>query len=176
MLTYKEYHESVVKNMRSKPEFGCCESESGNIHLIFNVMGLAGECGEIILLDKTDKDFEFELGDILWYTFSSLHILGSDTVKSITEFYNHHALFTVEMLVSNSLQVSDRLKKMIYHRHGLDKSLLSGFLHNNIKMISSISKNYYDDPSYIAKLNIEKLSKRYPNGFTVEDSKKHCQK
>lgn len=74
-------------------------------------------------------------------------------------------------LAGESGEVADLIKKHVFHKHPLDRDKL-------IKEIGDI-RWYLELMSHLAgvsmeeveRINIEKLRKRYPSGFSPEDSK-----
>ena len=87
---------------------------------------------------------------------------------------------TPEQLISNLVfglcgeagEVADMLKKVIFHKHPFDKEKLKKELGDCTWYLFMIAEFYDLDMAEIAQLNIDKLWKRYPNGFNHEDSRK----
>ncbi|WJE51133.1 nucleoside triphosphate pyrophosphohydrolase family protein [Bacillus cereus] len=86
-------------------------------------------------------------------------------------------------LTGEAGEVSDIVKKAIYHGHGFDPSHCPGEEDGNThKLALELGDMMYyisvmaHEMGYtlqdIAEMNIAKLTKRYPNGFSREDSKK----
>ena len=73
-------------------------------------------------------------------------------------------------LVCEAGEVGDILKKVIYHGHNLDeheiKKEIGDVLWYLANLCSVLGYNLED----IAQINLEKLYKRYPNGFNTNDS------
>lgn len=73
-------------------------------------------------------------------------------------------------LAGESGEVVDYIKKLVFHGHKLSKDKLIeefGDVLWYFTMLLSICDISIED---VMKKNIEKLKKRYPNGFTCEDS------
>lgn len=68
-------------------------------------------------------------------------------------------------------EVADLIKKFIGHGHNLDHDKLSNELGDTLWYIAVIADHVGISLSSIAEINIEKLKKRYPEGFSEEASK-----
>jgi NTP pyrophosphatase (non-canonical NTP hydrolase) len=67
-------------------------------------------------------------------------------------------------------EVADYMKKVLFHHIPMDKDKLKKEIGDVMWYIACLA-NYYDMTlSECAKENVEKLKKRYPNGFTTADS------
>ena len=67
-------------------------------------------------------------------------------------------------------EVCDYLKKVLFHGHEFDKEILTKELGDVMWYIATLANTANIDLEEIAKKNIEKLKKRYPEGFSEEDS------
>lgn len=68
-------------------------------------------------------------------------------------------------------EVADLIKKHIGHGHELDKSKLVRELGDVLWYVAGLATVLGVPLSEVAQVNISKLSKRYPNGFSSEASK-----
>ena len=68
-------------------------------------------------------------------------------------------------------EVSDLIKKWCYHGHDLDVEKVRKEIGDILFYVSLMAVGVGSTLDEIAQMNIDKLSKRYPNGFSVEDSK-----
>lgn len=68
-------------------------------------------------------------------------------------------------------EVTDELKKFLYHGHELDVHKIKGELGDVLHYIAGIATMLEIDLSDVAKANIYKLKNRYPEGFNKEDSR-----
>jgi NTP pyrophosphatase (non-canonical NTP hydrolase) len=82
------------------------------------------------------------------------------------------------MLACNSLglcgeagELAEMFKKGIFHHHGIDVEEVKKELGDCLWYISAIATEFDLKFEEIMKTNIDKLIKRYPNGFSAEDSK-----
>lgn len=73
-------------------------------------------------------------------------------------------------LSGESGEVTDELKKVIYHGHDLDVEKIEKELGDVMHYVSGLASMLDLSLEDIAKKNIEKLKTRYPNGFNKEDS------
>lgn len=68
-------------------------------------------------------------------------------------------------------EVTDILKKHIFHNHNLDRNELIKELGDVMFYIVNLATLYNIDMEYVLECNYNKLLKRYPFGFNSEDSK-----
>ncbi len=78
-------------------------------------------------------------------------------------------------LCGESGEVIDLVKKHLHQGHKLDKEKITKELGDVMWYISEIAYSLDIDLETILKLNIDKLSKRYPNGFNTNDSINRCE-
>ena len=74
-------------------------------------------------------------------------------------------------LVGEVGEVVDLLKKFFYHGHEVDSNRLKSELGDILWYVSAVASLFNLDLQEIAQGNIEKLEKRYPEGFSSEASK-----
>lgn len=68
-------------------------------------------------------------------------------------------------------EVTDYLKKVVFHKHELDRNKLTEELGDVLWYLACTAELIGCDLEEIAVMNIEKLKKRYPEGWDVEKSK-----
>lgn len=73
-------------------------------------------------------------------------------------------------LVCEAGEVGDIIKKHIYHQHDLDKEKIISELGDVMWYLNNICNVLDISIEEVAKSNIEKLIRRYPNGFSKNDS------
>lgn len=73
-------------------------------------------------------------------------------------------------LCGESGEVMDLIKKWKFHEHILDKDKVIKELGDVCWYIAILSKGLGVDLSQVLEMNIEKLRKRYPEGFSKEKS------
>ncbi|MGL5313599.1 MAG: nucleoside triphosphate pyrophosphohydrolase family protein [Peptostreptococcaceae bacterium] len=73
-------------------------------------------------------------------------------------------------LVCEAGEFGDIIKKHLFHNHDLNLEEVKKELGDVMWYLSNICNVLDIELSDIATINIEKLQKRYPNGFSPEDS------
>jgi len=73
-------------------------------------------------------------------------------------------------LAGESGEVIDYLKKVLFHGHDLDKEVLKKELGDVLWYMATLATTAGFKLDEIAELNVEKLKKRYPEGFSTEKS------
>lgn len=67
-------------------------------------------------------------------------------------------------------EVADLIKKGLFHGHGISKDEIAKELGDTLWYISQIARLFDLSLEDVAQLNIKKLQKRYPEGFSEEAS------
>lgn len=75
-------------------------------------------------------------------------------------------------LAGETGEVVDDIKKSIFHRHGIDYTRLSKEIGDVLWYVAALCTTLSLDMESIMSENIEKLMKRYPDGYNSDDSKK----
>lgn len=73
-------------------------------------------------------------------------------------------------LVGESGEVSEQIKKHIFHGHEIDHHKLLSELGDVLWYLTILASTIGHTLDEVMKLNVDKLSKRYPEGFSSEDS------
>ncbi|TDL96698.1 nucleotide pyrophosphohydrolase [Macrococcus brunensis] len=73
-------------------------------------------------------------------------------------------------LTGEAGEVADQIKKHVFHGHELDQVELKKELGDVLWYIANLAAVNGIELSEVAELNINKLMKRYPEGFSQEDS------
>ena len=73
-------------------------------------------------------------------------------------------------LVGEAGEVGDHIKKSVFHRHGIDKDELVKELGDVLWYLSALCTLLHIPLAEVMRRNIEKIDKRYPQGFTSIDS------
>ncbi len=79
-------------------------------------------------------------------------------------------------LVGEAGEVSETVKKGIFHQHGLDSDKLKKEIGDVLWYVAALCTTLEFDMGEIMQMNIDKLKVRYPEGFSVEDSQKRVDK
>ncbi|WP_197140110.1 hypothetical protein [Lysinibacillus sphaericus] len=137
-------------------------------------LGLLGECTEVLSAVNDREAILKEIGDVAHYAFGLLTFLG-ETYDS-ESLPNYYAEGTKEKLIDKILilsgEVSEQVKKFVFHRHELNSSKVKIALKMLIKNLIVLAEFYDSSLEEICEMNIDKLKMRYPESFNVEDSKK----
>lgn len=67
-------------------------------------------------------------------------------------------------------EVGDIMKKYIYHKHHLDRDEVIKEMGDTLWYLANLCTLLNIDLDEVAGCNIDKLKKRYPNGFNEKDS------
>ena len=73
-------------------------------------------------------------------------------------------------IAGESGEVADLVKKVIGHKHPLDRHKLAMELGDVLWYVAALANDIGYDLSQIAEMNVGKLQKRYPHGFSSADS------
>lgn len=83
------------------------------------------------------------------------------------------------MLVWNALgltgeagEVAEHIKKGVLHRHGIDRKQLQKELGDVMWYVAALCTKLDMDLGVIMEVNIRKLEKRYPDGYSSTDSQR----
>ena len=86
------------------------------------------------------------------------------------ENVQHVLTYTALGLAGESGEVADIIKKAFYHAHPLDKATVSKELGDVLWYLAVMADGLGISLEQIAAENIEKLRKRYPDGFSEDRS------
>jgi NTP pyrophosphatase (non-canonical NTP hydrolase) len=73
-------------------------------------------------------------------------------------------------LAGESGETVDLIKKFVFHNHDVNHEKLIRELGDVLWYVSALSTSFGYKLEDVAKINVEKLIRRYPNGFKAEDS------
>lgn len=161
-----QYQELALRTARS--------TLSNDVRQCNWAMGLAGEAGEIqglFLEGPIDKEaLSDELGDILWYgavMADEYCFKFSDIQKTFTSIEKTyvHARLSVE-----ACKLCDYIKKVVCHGHIINERKVLCCLGLIMKYAERLGEEHGIDTMDVMSRNIEKLMKRYPEGFETERS------
>ena len=184
-------------NDYQKEAMRTAQGMNGNL-LANGAMGLAGETAElaevisnyVFMVDgitlKTNKFIE-EAGDCLWYLAvisEGIGIRFSDVTGMLwQESFDNYQKRVFESSCDRmsifdevlSLEISvgkcvDSIKKYLYQGHLLDKKSLKVKIELVLRGLAILSHKCNCKLSNIAENNVQKLKKRYPDGFSTEKS------
>lgn len=143
------------------------------IRLATAALGLTGEAAEVLkeMESPVQKDKLLkELGDTTWYiaeiaSLSGLHLEAPQ--PSWPELGTHTTAMELLFLAAH---LGDYLKKVIGHGHPQDNQRILKDLNRALTLIDQLTAAYGSSLPEICELNIAKLRKRYPEGFSTERS------
>jgi NTP pyrophosphatase (non-canonical NTP hydrolase) len=93
------------------------------------------------------------------------------TASSMSDALSVRLLNGALGLTGESGEVADIIKKWYFHNHDLDKQHLVEELGDVMWYIASMADALGVTLDEVARVNVEKLMRRYPNGFSTEASK-----
>lgn len=73
-------------------------------------------------------------------------------------------------LAGEAGEVAEHVKKGVFHQHGLDRDVLAKELGDVLWYVAALCTKTGLDMGEIMQANIDKLRKRYPNGYSSVDS------
>lgn len=171
------------------------EDLSFDDRIVMFTLGLVGEVGELrnelnhpIVRDNVEK----ELGDIFWYLYNFMFELVDESTSALylsdKEYINvgKNLIISINrrLFISNSIgtaniceniirtvgSISEIIKKYRFHNHFLPREKLFKALDSIDFDLRIILMKLNIDRSDVLSKNIEKLKKRYPEGFDSEKS------
>lgn len=145
-------------------------------------MGLVGEVGELVDLMKKEMyqghkkpDYAEEIGDIMWYLVNYARLMNhslifrptayKDKLEHISTLLNRvNNIFDGEVYLA---QFNTPIKRNLQGSVLEDLRLLMQDIYSHIITLSDLLKV---DLDYAKQHNIDKLQKRYPQGFDADRS------
>lgn len=128
-------------------------------NILNGLLGLYGETIEFIMASE-DGELD-ELGDCYWYTALLFHTTGLELLN-IKKAKN-------SLTVSIGL-LSDHFKKHFFQGHSLDSNLVQVLLSEIKFHLDVYATSINSSSEEVMEHNINKLKKRFPEGFEVEKS------
>ena len=166
-ITLKEFQELST---RTAPFNAAPENHIEKQNILTNyTLGLNGEFIELELENNSDfpsysDELIKEAGDVLHYAVVLLRVLNKKTTDESTGL-KIVSKKNVKESLGNTLEI---IKKTYYHGHEFNEN---EFVKSVITVIDYIYDQLGEENFYIAlERNVEKLKKRYPNGWSSEDS------
>ena len=71
-------------------------------------------------------------------------------------------------LAGEAGEVADLVKKAVFHRHGFDHDALKKELGDCLWYIAALCTRFGFSLSHVMEANIEKLKRRYPDGYSSD--------
>ena len=178
-MNYKEYQQIVIKS-----EKGSLETYPKILHAVMGMNGEAGEC--IDLIKKTifqghpleENHILSELGDVCWYTMLFITELDIDP-KYIFEYTN--TLREKDTNMSPQIEAIQHYLELNYYcgkcgdmyrlySECTPKMSILSTIREVIYCIERIADTFNKTIEDIFQINYDKIKKRYPEGFSCEQS------
>jgi len=103
--------------------------------------------------------------------FNDYQILARRTSKfKLGESIRENVLMAALGLSGEVGELNDNIKKMFYHQHPTSRIDIEAELGDILWYLSEMAYAFNFNLQDIASNNIRKLERRYPSGFSVEDS------
>lgn len=135
-------------------------------------LGLIGECTEVLGAANDREAILKEIGDVAHYAFGLLTFLGEKYEPLINYYVEGSWEDVIDKIIILSGEISEEVKKFVFHRHELNSSKVKIALKMLIKNLIVLAEKYDTSLEEICEMNIDKLKMLYPDSFNVEDSKK----
>lgn len=156
-ISFAEYHKMAQRT---------ASTTTARDKLINGALGLCGELDEYVSEKLFVENRVNEAGDVMWYVAEIAEGLGAsiadiaaiDDEGDGADIYHEAAL------------IADTVKKYAFQGHAVNKYEI---MHGLNRIMGSIVRrlSLYGYPmDEILRRNVEKLLKRYPNGFEAEKS------
>jgi len=135
-------------------------------------LGLAGETAELIGEEDPTK-LPLELGDVMWYVAEIATCLGLKLSSSDSNTIQYSKMSSYNLsneLVVQTGTLADYIKKVVGHGHALVPGKVQVCLDGIIQNLQWICHRQGIDFDTCLEQNIDKLRKRYPEGFSTIQS------
>ena len=159
-MTFEKYQELAIRTLPPASESG------GRLETL--ALGLSGEAAEYLCANTDDARIK-EMGDCYWYIACIMHRFNNFDGIRPELLVNEVDDDAMDLLIIASL-AGDVVKKHTGHKHELNVADLADLILSAKVRMERICKSWVMDFDEVAEVNIAKLRKRYPDGFTVEAS------
>lgn len=164
-MDYETYRDFVVTRLARK--------DTLLEDLIHMTLGLSSEIIEI-MDSKSTSDMIEELGDMMFYATGLDHLMDHnfdhastlDDQKQIYDSYLFDATFYIYKYQVSKL--SDAIKRSFIYGDELPDLRYTN--QSILKSVTTMCLSLNMSPEEMMDINIKKLSKRYPNGFSKDDA------
>lgn len=175
MLGLDEYQKLAARTLIEKPDR---QIPDGEMMLVWNVVGLSGETGEVCriagLRSPSSPRLVDEIGDVVWYLAALCTKIG----RNLGDFPRRSFDLRWSDLESLALCLSaevgtavDMVKKGVFHQHGINPDALWYRLVEVFCILDAMCVKIGVSLDEVMQANIDKLRKRYPDGYSAEASK-----
>lgn len=135
-------------------------------------LGLVGETAEMIA-EEDESKLVLELGDVMWYVAELASIMGAEIPASDSLALTYTGWSTYRLsteLVVQTGSLADYVKKVVGHGHTLYPGKVLAHLDTIVQVLQWIATRQKISFEDALERNIDKLRKRYPDGFQTEKS------
>lgn len=139
-------------------------------------LGLCGESGEIADIDTetaTTEEWTLEIGDVNWYLAMAANTLGIG-YAAVCVMANGMRGDEVKKdrtsLLKATARLADTVKKDVFHGHDIEDTVYAELLAHIMLCLYALMASAKVDHETVMRRNIEKLARRYPEGFSRERS------
>ena len=149
-------------------------------HVINGALGLCGEAGELMRAVRAKHSAGYvdnvldEVGDVCWYLAELCTALGvhlgevfPSESSVLLEMSDIEAADAIAMLAA---KIADAVKKAYMQGHHFDRAYIKEQMEGIAYGIEVIAAYKWVHMPKIMERNIEKLKKRFPDGFSAERS------
>lgn len=149
-------------------------------HVINGALGLCGEAGEVMRAVRAKHSAGYvdnvldEAGDVCWYLAELCTALGvhlgevfPSESSVLIEMSDIEAADSIAMLAA---KIADAVKKAYMQGHHFDREYIKEQMEGIAYGIEVIAAFKWVHVTKIMERNVEKLKKRFPNGFSAERS------
>jgi NTP pyrophosphatase (non-canonical NTP hydrolase) len=163
----------------------CPEGLDLRERMLMTTLGIGSEAGEVIAdadayaygLPLNRDNVIKELGDICWYIAVMLDTI-TRTMSDIDVMRKWEVERRDEAFIARALQIGkhagsivEYVKQGFYHGHDLDNPALALKLAQLYGSVQDCANQLGASIGYVLERNIEKLRKRYPEGFSADASR-----
>lgn len=174
------YQTAAARTMRPDEVMHDGEVRFARDSALHFALGLAGEAGELSdlylnypLVGATES-FVKEIGDTCWYiamgaTLFEMDLHAIACRAAALKFHHIDDDNPTDLLLSlgaSAAKISERIKKAAFFGHELDFAQIESLLSIVWWHIPHLARIFGVTVDHILDANIEKLRKRYPEGFT----------
>ncbi len=170
-MNLTEYYN--LSKRTSNPILNHSEGDSAFVYFSF---GLVGECIELFSLYLAETvnrdDVKKEIGDVLWYLAMLMPITGvtEKDLELAIERTRKYPTNTARQIVKSAGQFTERVKKVVFHGHQRDETTFKFLLMEIYCLLCFLITMEGLTLTDVLTTNVEKLKKRYPDGFSTENS------
>jgi hypothetical protein len=142
-----------------------------DLRMVNAALGLCGEAAELYLVTVAyPKSPILELGDLCWYVAQMCKSQGwsIDTFVPHSPAYDDNDESPVSMIFLRTGIIADMVKKAYFHKRPLEQCILASQLRILMHYVEAVAVQHELDMDSVYAANIDKLRRRYPDGYSHE--------